>query len=416
MTRISKSVMAAVYLAMQVTAYCQVQQRAKGLEVLSRTEYLSIPLAPVPVAGKLPNSATLEGLFPHVRNQGQLLSCTAWAASYNKAYRIYMANGGGQKDSPERYLQSPSFVYSALTRTLCNRGTPIPSALRFYKSVGSIPWESLPYSDANCPRWQPYQSTARNNSYNAFRLSDDKDVALLQIRNHVVGGDPVIAAINACGEFDNPTGGIIKETSGPVTKCGAHAVLVVGYDDSLGAVGAVRILNSWGDQWGDSGKIWMTYPVFETRLLEAYVDFGPGQGGGADEPWLQDETAVGAPAKLPGVTPATLVSGLRFNIDPKILAKFAPIEGEKVEVSIWSIWLNLSPDYASQIKSVDYYFNHPTFKHNPQTSQGGSSVFLAQWRGYGCVFDAHLVAHLKDGSDVRANFDFCQVSQARMPQ
>ncbi|MDC0467532.1 C1 family peptidase [Bacteroidia bacterium] len=40
-----------------------------------------------------------------------------------------------------------------------------------------------------------------------------------------------------------------------------HAMLAVGYDDYyLG--GAVRILNSWGQDWGDDGYIWIKYQHF----------------------------------------------------------------------------------------------------------------------------------------------------------
>jgi hypothetical protein len=42
----------------------------------------------------------------------------------------------------------------------------------------------------------------------------------------------------------------------------AHAMVMVGYDDSRGAY---RIQNSWGTDWGDRGLIWWSYDDFEGR-------------------------------------------------------------------------------------------------------------------------------------------------------
>jgi hypothetical protein len=240
------------------------------------------------------------------------------------------------------------------------------------------------------------------------------DKTLFFIRNLIVGGDPVIAGISACAEFDHPSGGRITSIYGPPEACGGHAIVIVGYDDHLKAV---RILNSWGEDWGESGKIWMGYEVLRQRLAEAYVDIGPGESTAEDLALLNDTSgAVSKPLEpSPVVTAEILKTALRSNIDPKILAKYAPIEGEQVNVSIWSIWLNITPEYASQIASVEYYFLHKTFKHNPQRSIARSSVFLAQWRGYGCVDEAYLIARLRSGQSVRSDFNFCSVAKAEKP-
>lgn len=390
-------------------ATAQEEVHTKGAQLLTHAEYLSIPRAAQPVGGKLPDSATLENEFPTAGQQGRFLSCTAWATTYNKAYRIFLASG--RAGSPNNYVQSPGFVYSALTRERCNTGVPIPTALHFLKLNGSIGWNVLPYSDNTCPAWGNYRGDAKFNSFRAYRLSDDPGVALGEIRNLIVSGSPVIAAIQACKEFDEPTAGFIHQTVGnDALSCSPHAVLIVGYDSNLEAV---RILNSWGTTWGDSGRVWMDYGVFTKRLAEAYVDFGPGEETAEDiEALAGDSITVGAAQRAPTLTAEILKKSLRSNIDPKILAKFRPIEGEPVNVSIWSIWLNLPPEYVSQIKSVDYYFQHPTFKHNPQQSLPGSTVFLAEWRGYGCVDEAYLIAKLVDGRSIRSDFNFCEVAKA----
>jgi Papain family cysteine protease len=52
---------------------------------------------------------------------------------------------------------------------------------------------------------------------------------------------------------------------------GGHAVVVVGYDDSRGGIGAFRILNSWADNWGEEGYFWMSYTLFRQIVREAYM-------------------------------------------------------------------------------------------------------------------------------------------------
>jgi C1A family cysteine protease len=44
-------------------------------------------------------------------------------------------------------------------------------------------------------------------------------------------------------------------------KPAGHCMLIVGYDDTLGAV---RIQNSHGTDWGSNGLLWMGYETFQT--------------------------------------------------------------------------------------------------------------------------------------------------------
>jgi C1A family cysteine protease len=41
-----------------------------------------------------------------------------------------------------------------------------------------------------------------------------------------------------------------------------HMMLIIGYDDGKANGGAFRILNSWGKEWGDNGKLWIKYNDF----------------------------------------------------------------------------------------------------------------------------------------------------------
>jgi hypothetical protein len=87
----------------------------------------------------------------------------------------------------------------------------------------------------------------------------------------------------------------------------------------------------------------------------------------------------------------------------------------KSRLNLWSIWLNLPAGYSKQIDHVSYKFLDKTFKH-PIEANLGSNIFLAQWRGYGCVDKAVLTATLTNGDVVHADFDFCAVAKDSLPQ
>jgi hypothetical protein len=53
------------------------------------------------------------------------------------------------------------------------------------------------------------------------------------------------------------------------TALGGHAMCIVGYDDSKFG-GCFIIVNSWGEDWGDKGYLYMTYKDFQSFAHSAY--------------------------------------------------------------------------------------------------------------------------------------------------
>jgi cathepsin K len=388
------------------------QDKGTGLILSDPKAYLRIPQLPQATRGPLPASATLEQMFPEAGNQGNMGSCTAWAVTNAKAYRIFKASD--RTGTPNSIRQSPAFVYSALTEKNCNSGTRISDALQFVMDVGSVNWFEMEYKDNECNDWEKAEPLAKNKSIESYRLSADPSIALQQMREAIADGNPIIMAINACTEFKEPKSVYIGTIVQDGSTCYAHAVLAVGYSDDLKSI---RILNSWGLDWGGKkdGMVWMDYKVFSKRYLgQAYVDFGPepNRTWNMRRSWANRSSQVtgqevSAAAEIPKVSSADLVRSLRTHISPKS-AGTAEIGGIKKPVSQWSIWLNLPKSEAAQIKSVEYYFYHPTFR-NPKRSIKGSSIFLSQWLGHGCTHKAKVIAKLVDGSDVSSDFDYCEV-------
>lgn len=56
----------------------------------------------------------------------------------------------------------------------------------------------------------------------------------------------------------------------PTASEGRHAMCIIGYDDKKFG-GAFEIVNSWGDDWGNGGYIWITYRDFYKMYPEFYM-------------------------------------------------------------------------------------------------------------------------------------------------
>jgi hypothetical protein len=69
------------------------------------------------------------------------------------------------------------------------------------------------------------------------------------------------------GAFQNLRGSDIYQSPDGVSP-GAHAMVVVGYDDSRGAF---KLINSWGVEWGENGFGWVAYQTFRQAVREGYV-------------------------------------------------------------------------------------------------------------------------------------------------
>lgn len=436
------------------------QEQSTGLQFLDAQHYALIPKAKEPVTGTgvgkdkeiIPDSYTLENFIPAAQNQGKTSNaCAAFAVTSNKAYRIFIASG--RKGSPNDYLQSPGFPYSAacqrravIKNGQCVVNSFISDELDFLSEIGSVPLKEMPYRPNVCEDWSGHMTEGRNKSsapYTALPSAPNAALALKMMKNLIAGGNPIIVGINACKEFFYPVNGYIKNVDHSDFNCQGHAVLVVGYDSRLGLV---RILNSWGDkdQWkgSDNGKVWMSEQVFLERYMEGYIDQGPGQ-----VQWFpglytvlahnqipaiaptSTPTEVGASASptiqeqpSPVITPDILRAAVRSNIGPRVGTNVItdPDDGTEHEVNKRYLWLDLPEQYANQVKSVTYRLKHPSFRHPYKVTKTQSSIFMVGWIGYNCVDEASVTAtltdpSLNDGKQVEADFNYCKVDDTARP-
>lgn len=205
----------------------------------------------------LPASVDLTYRFPPVGNQGQLGTCVAWAVGYNA--KSYL--DGVSKNLPQEQLQfstnqySPTDLFFAIdqSKRSCNNGTYFDDAFNVLITRGVNTLSNVPY-DGVCYQNSPGNpSTASANRIKNYRRIDG---SIDEIKQYLAQGIPVVIGAMVNSQFQAFNGSGVLGNLNYTGNEGGHAMIISGYDDSKGAF---RIINSWGNGWGNNGYAWVEY-------------------------------------------------------------------------------------------------------------------------------------------------------------
>jgi C1A family cysteine protease len=214
------------------------------------------------IPNNLPTAFDLSNFLPEVGNQGRLGSCTAWATTYYGRSLLY--NYSENNSRTQGVQLSPSFVYNQITKGQC-KGTSISKSLQLLVDQGASELEVFPYQSTGC-NLQPNEAQ-RANAGN-FKMNDFKFLSgenlVAEVKTLLTQGSPIVVAMGLDPEFGKKDElGLSAYRPHQVNKdkiYGAHAMLVVGYSDQYKAF---KLVNSWGEDWGDEGFVWVDYEAFE---------------------------------------------------------------------------------------------------------------------------------------------------------
>jgi C1A family cysteine protease len=273
--------------------------RLRGLGQPSVSEMLAaLGIAPdVTDVGSIPARLDLRGYFSPVEDQGNIGSCTAHGvvtlAEYfqNRTFGAYTN-------------LSRLFVYKMTRNMLGWRGDTgafVRTAMGALAMCGAPPEKFYPYVERNydkepsafhCLLAQSFQATTY------YRLDPigvkppdilDRVKALAAAKLPCMFG---FTAYESIRQADSMNAGAIPFPTRGEKITGGHVLVVCGYDDDKRifntrkggqeTVGAMRVRNSWGVNWGEDGYGWLPYDYilggladdFWTLIQQEYVDSG----------------------------------------------------------------------------------------------------------------------------------------------
>lgn len=227
--------------------------------------------ADIDITSKFQESLDLSSFLPPIGNQGKQGSCVAWATGYYlKGFQENIEDANNNIQNPNNLL-SPAFIYNQIKVADCASGSQIPSALELISNTGIVTLSEMPYNENVCDQ-QPTETQvnlAEENKIISFSYLDG-DTLFDQAKAFLNNNQPIVIAIsidrNHFGKIDTNGDAVYREFENAE---GAHAMLVVGYDD---AKNAFKVVNSWGENWGNNGFVWIDYKAFQ-EVLNTDSDF-----------------------------------------------------------------------------------------------------------------------------------------------
>lgn len=250
----------------------------------------------------LPPAIDLTPMCSPVEDQGKIGSCTANAIAGALEYHQILHR------QPLKDLSRLFIYYNARKmsdREKVDGGTSMPHAMASILGFGACPEPVWPYHPAlwnEKPSADAYRAAIRFPSlaYAMIQPGLDCKIALVsglpvvfgmavpQQALMVIGGETGVCPAPANGEWESPSG--------------AHAMLIVGYDDSRNAW---LVRNSWGPDWGHRGHVWIDYRVLDRYgLPEGFWTVGSldnaryFRAAGASQQAAQEAAVANAPPSV----------------------------------------------------------------------------------------------------------------------
>jgi hypothetical protein len=176
--------------------------------------------------------------YTKVKDQGSCGSC--WAFSTAGMFESVLLKQGINTDLSEQWLVSCNDDGWG-----CNGGW---FANSYYLNPGAVLEKCFRYKALDLPC---------KDCPSVYVASSSKNVSGVDsIKNAIKTYGGVSCAVTVTYYFQAYSGGVFNYDSNSPTN---HAVVLVGWDDELGAGGAWRMKNSWGTSWGEGGMMWIEY-------------------------------------------------------------------------------------------------------------------------------------------------------------
>jgi C1A family cysteine protease len=219
---------------------------------------------------KFPKTKLLTNL-PAVYDQGSLGSCTANALAAAFSYEQ-------RQKHLQDFMPSRLFIYYNERKIENNipydTGASISDGIKTLSQDGVCPEDICPYDIAKFavkPSKLAYMMALSHQVLISKRVPETVNGFKTMINMEL----PVVFGFTVYESFESEE--VAKSGLMPLPKhtermLGGHAVLCVGYDDTMkskdgSTQGFLQIRNSWGPKWGQEGYFWMPYDYVDKMKL-----------------------------------------------------------------------------------------------------------------------------------------------------
>jgi len=216
------------------------------------------------VVKKLPVKTDLRKACPSIYDQGQLGSCTANAIG--GAFEFGLLKQNKKSD----FMPSRLFIYyneRVMENTVkTDSGAQIRDGIKSVNKQGVCPEKMLPYlvgKFAVTPSPACYKEALKHQVLSYHRVSRTLD----QMKGCLYEGFPFVFGFTVYDSFESAAvakSGKLNMPKRSEKLIGGHAVMAVGYDDS---VKRFIVRNSWGNDWGLDGYFTMPYEYLSNENL-----------------------------------------------------------------------------------------------------------------------------------------------------
>jgi C1A family cysteine protease len=217
----------------------------------------------IPPLVALPPKVDLRPGCRPIYDQGDLGSCTANAIA--AAFDFERKRQGAPFMDPSRlFIYYNERMMEGTIRS--DSGAMIRDGMKSIKGFGAAPETDWPYDVAkftSSPPQAAYRDALLNQALKYARVT----ATLRALRSRLAQGFPVVFGFSVYDSFMSQTvenTGIIPMPTYNEEMIGGHAVLAVGYDDT---VRRVIVQNSWGTAWGAKGFCYFPYDYFTEQGL-----------------------------------------------------------------------------------------------------------------------------------------------------
>ena len=258
---------------------------APRMKAIGESSSVKAMLTKVGVVGRtkaaVPASVDLREWCSPVEDQDKIGSCTAHAGVGMVEYFEKRAFG--------KHIDASRLFLYKVTRNMLHwtgdTGAFLRTTMGALTVFGVPPEEYWPYKVTGFDKEPPAFCYAFAQNYQAisfYRLDPPGATSaqiLKQIRSNLAAGLPLMFGFTVYSSISQAAStGKIPYPTADEKVVGGHAVMAVGYDDSLKiknaepggpeTKGAVLLRNSWGTGWGSEGYGWLPYEYVLTGLAE----------------------------------------------------------------------------------------------------------------------------------------------------